>query len=92
MAALITGGELGAAYQPVGLGDSPGNLIGHMITRQVNNFAPITGQTYLPPQEPASGGLYVSLANTGSYSVTVESASLNPPYAQGPEDRCPAAA
>lgn len=87
VAALITGGGLGAAYQPVGLGDSAGGLVGHMTTRQVNNFSPETGQTYLPPQKPASGGLYVSLANTGSYSVTIESASLNPPDAQGSEDR-----
>lgn len=69
---MITGGELAAAYQPVGLGDSPGNLVGHMITPQVNNFWE-TGQTYLPPQKSASGGLYVSPTNTGSFPVTVES-------------------
>src|SRR6266704_3429148 len=54
VAAFITGLALGAAYQPVGLGLSPGNLAGHMITRQVDNFSPMTGQTYLPPQRPAS--------------------------------------
>jgi hypothetical protein len=36
---------------------------------------------------PASGGLYVSLTNNGPLPVTIESASLNPPYAQGPVDR-----
>jgi hypothetical protein len=87
IAAFITGLTLGAHYQPVGLGLSPGNLIGHMITKRVNNFAPMTGQTYLPPQRPASGGLYVSLTNNGSLPVTIESASLNPPDAQGPIDR-----
>jgi len=83
-AAFITGLALGAAYQPVGLGLSPGNLAGHMITRQVDNFSPMTGQTYLPPQRPASGGLYVSLTNSGPYPVTIVSASLNAPDAQAP--------
>src|SRR6266702_2410996 len=87
VAAFITGLALGAAYQPVGLGLSPGNLAGHMITRQVDNFSPMTGQTYLPPQRPASGGLYVSLTNNGPLPVTIESASLNSPYAQDPIDR-----
>jgi hypothetical protein len=86
-AAVIVGLSLGAAYQPVGLGNSPANLIGHMVTKHVDNFAPMTGQTYLPPQRPASGGLYVSLSNGGPLPVTIESASLNPPYAQGPIDR-----
>ncbi len=84
---LITGGKMAAAYQPVRLGDSPGNLVGHMITRHVNDFSPMTGQTYLPPQKPASGGLYVSLANTGPYSVTIEAASLNAPFMQGTQER-----
>jgi hypothetical protein len=58
-----------------------------MITKRVNNFEPMNGQTYLPPQRPASGGLYVSLTNNGPLPVTIESASLNPPYAQDPVDR-----
>lgn len=87
VAALITGSALGAAYQPVGQGPTGGNLIGHLVTRKVNNFSPMTGQTYLPPQKPGSGGLYVSLVNNGPLPVTIESASLNPPYAQGPQDR-----
>ncbi len=65
VATVITGLELGARYQPVGFGNSGGHLAGHMVTRQVDNFAPMTGQTYLPPQRPASGGLYVSLTNNG---------------------------
>jgi hypothetical protein len=87
VAAVITGLALGAHYQPVGLGNSGGHLGGRIITRQVDNFAPMTGQTYLPPQPPASGGLYVSLTNNGPLPVTIESASLNPPYAQGRVDR-----
>ena len=87
IAAFITGMTLGAHYQPVGLGNSGGGLIGHMITKPVNNFAPMNGQTYLPPQRPASGGLYVSLTNNGPLPVTIEAASLNPPYAQGPIER-----
>src|SRR5215813_283470 len=82
IAAFITGLTLGAHYQPVGLGNFPANLAGHMITKRVNNFAPMTGQQYLPPQRPASGGVYVSLTNHGPLPVTIESASLNPPYAQ----------
>src|SRR6266704_801521 len=87
VATVITGLELGARYQPVGFGNSGGHLAGHMVTRQVDNFAPMTGQTYLPPQRPASGGLYVSLTNNGPLPVTIESASLNSPYAQDPIDR-----
>jgi hypothetical protein len=87
VAAVIIGLALGAHYQPVGLGNSGGHLGGRIITRQVDNFAPMAGQTYLPPQPPASGGLYVSLTNNGPLPVTIESASLNPPYAQGPVDR-----
>src|SRR6266571_8525471 len=84
VATVITGLELGARYQPVGFGNSGGHLAGHMVTRQVDNFAPMTGQTYLPPQRPASGGLYVSLTNSGPYPVTIVSASLNAPDAQAP--------
>src|SRR6266571_8201673 len=84
VATVITGLELGARYQPVGFGNSGGHLAGHMITRQVDNFSPMTGQTYLPPQRPASGGLYVSLTNSGPYPVTIVSASLNAPDAQAP--------
>jgi hypothetical protein len=87
VAAVITGLQLGARYQPVGFGNSGGHVGGRIITRQVNNFAPMTGQTYLPPQPQASGGLYVSLTNNGPLPVTIESASLNPPYAQGPVER-----
>ena len=83
-AAVVAGLSLGAAYQPVGLGNSGGALIGHLVTRHVDNFTPMTGQTYLPPQRPGSGGLYVSLSNSGPLPVTIESASLNPPDAQGP--------
>jgi hypothetical protein len=87
VAAVITGLQLGAHYQPVGFGNSGGHLSGRMVTRAVDNFAPMAGQTYLPPQRSASGGLYVSLTNNGPLPVTIESASLNPPYAQGPIDR-----
>ena len=84
VASAVTGLLLGSRYQPVGLGNSGGHLAGRMITRQVNNFAPMTGQEYLPPQRAARGGVYVSLTNNGSLPVTIESASLNPPSAQGP--------
>jgi hypothetical protein len=57
VATVITGVELAEHYQPVGFGNSGGHLAGRMVTREVDNFAPMMGQTYLPPQRPASGGL-----------------------------------
>jgi hypothetical protein len=87
VAAVITGLALGARYQPVGFGNAGGGFDGHIVTRHVNGFASMTGQTYLPPQRSTSGGMYVSLANNGPLPVTIESASLNPPWAQGPIDR-----
>src|SRR5690242_19052003 len=37
-ATAITGLQLGAHYQPVGLGNSGGHVGGRIITRAVNNF------------------------------------------------------
>ena len=87
IAAVITGTALGAHYQPVGFGNMGGGIHGDIVTRPVNNFTPMQGQTYLPPQQSATGGMYVSLTNDGPLAVTIESASLNPPWAQGPIDR-----
>jgi len=84
IAAVITGAALGSSYQPVQYGDYGGGLGGQIITRQVNNFPPMDGQTYLPPQRSGRGGWFVSLANNGDFAVTIVSASLNAPDAQGP--------
>jgi hypothetical protein len=52
---------------------SAGDLSGRMVTGEVDNFAPMSGQMYLPPHRPASGGLYVSLTSNGPLAVTIES-------------------
>jgi hypothetical protein len=61
-AAAITGAALGSSYQPVRFGGFGGGLSHPIITRQVNNFPPMDGQTYLPPQKSARGGWTVSLS------------------------------
>jgi hypothetical protein len=79
VAGVVAGQELGASYQPVAFGDAGGGLTGNIVSRHVNNFAPMEGQIYVPPQKAASGAYYVSLTNTGPYPVTIESATLNNP-------------
>ena len=83
-AAAITGAALGSSYQPIRFGNFGGGLSRPIITRQVNNFPPMDGQLYLPPQKSVRGGLLVSLTNNGHFPVTILSASLNPPDAQRP--------
>lgn len=87
IAALITGTAFAARYQPAGPDGSPANLTGRLVTRQVNDSLTLTGQAYLPPQRPTTGAVYVNLTNNGPFPVTIESASLNPPFAQAPHDR-----
>jgi hypothetical protein len=79
IAAVVAGQELGVSYQPLAFGGAGGGLTGNIVSRHVNNFAPMEGQIYVPPQEAASGGYFVSLTNTGHYPVTIESATLNNP-------------
>jgi hypothetical protein len=86
IAAAVAGPELGASYQPLTFGGAGGGLTGHIVSRHVNNFAPMDGQIYVPPQKVSSGAYYVSLTNTGPYPVTIESATLNnPDYTVAPD-------
>jgi hypothetical protein len=86
IAAVVAGQEFGASYQPVAFGGAGGGLTGNIISRHVNNFAPMDGQIYVPPQKAASGAYFVSLTNTGPYPVTIESATLNNPDYTAPPD------
>ena len=86
IAAVVTGLNLGASYQPVAFGGAGGGLTGSIVSRHVNNFAPMQGQIYVPPQDVASGAYYVSLTNAGPYPVTIESATLNNPGFTAPPD------
>lgn len=87
IAAVVAALELGAAYQPLAFGGAGGGLTGHIVSRRVNNFPPMDGQTYVPPQKAANGAYYVSLTNTGPYPVTIESATLNNPRYEAAPDR-----
>jgi hypothetical protein len=79
IAAVAVALVLGASYQPVGFGGEGPGLTGQIVSRQVNNFAAMGGQFYIPPQKVARGAVIVSLTNTGPYPVTIESATLNDP-------------
>jgi hypothetical protein len=72
LGAGIAGWILGASYQPVTYGLGGSGIDGGSVI--VHGFLPRT--IYIPPQRPASGGLFVSLMNTGRFAVTVESVSL----------------
>jgi hypothetical protein len=86
IAAVVAGLNLGASYQPLAFGGAGGGLTGNIVSKHVNNVAPMEGQTYVPPQRAASGAYHVSLTNTGPYPVTIESATLNNPnYTAAPD-------
>jgi hypothetical protein len=72
-AGLVVAVLVGATYQPVTYGMGGAAVQGSVSIRAVNDFGGMPGQTYIPPQPAAEGALIVSLTNTGSYPVTIES-------------------
>src|SRR5215831_16669678 len=77
-AAVAAAMLLSAAYQPVTYGIDVATVQGPVSSslRTVNTFGEMRGQLYIPPGPAADGSLLVSLANTGSYAVTIESVSM----------------
>lgn len=85
-------GLLADSYQPLGMWNQIGGFPGlHRAEgeRTVNDFGAQTGQLYIPHQRRAFAAS-VSLVNSGTFPVTIEDVSMQPPHLDRPWSMVPA--